>query len=499
MRWWFNSIVPALALAFMGSSEAATYYVRNGGNDSADGRTHATAWASLNKVNSYSFAAGDAVLLQEGSRFVGQTLTIDWGGTATQRAVVGAYYLDGSTPVRGYRTARPIIDGQDRIPSGHYAALVTVAGPDRVRIENLEILNSEGRAIDVHESVESEVVGCSVRNTYSNGIFFEKSPRSLAENNFVTGQGVGNREDGSPWGSSIEFVKSPDGVIRNNVVSEVFGEGLNAHTGSDRTLIERNYVFGARAVGIYLDSSPNLTVRRNIVVGTATTTYWRSGSTVGSGIVVNNELYHYPAGGGSLQTSVQAKGAKIYGNLVAFTATGIAFWGELPESSFDGALVYNNTLVDNNTQFSTLGKPIPNGKFINNILLSISSGTKDIAGTNLGGMVAKNNYFSKGNPGGSYSHTGNRYTGVTLTKMTGWRAITSRTQVTWRDFVLVRGATAIGAGDEEPRRVSDAVNNFSLDHNTAAYATPMDMGALTFASGVAGEGKALPPTGLSGT
>jgi hypothetical protein len=279
----------------------------------------------------------------------------------------------------------------------------------------------------------------------------------------------------------------------------VFGEGLNAHTGSDRTLMERNYVFGARAVGIYLDSSPNLTVRRNIVVGTATTTYWRSGSTVGSGIVVNNELYHYPAGGGSLNASVQAKGAKIYGNLVANTATGIAFWGELPESSFDGALVYNNTLVDNNTQFSTSGKPIPNGKFVNNILLSISSGTRDVAGTNLGGMVARNNYFSKGNPGGGYSHTGNRYTGITLSKMSGWRTMTNRSQVSWRDFALARGATAIGAGDEEPRRQSNASNSFHLDHNAASHNAPMDMGGLTFSSGTDGQGKALPPTGLSGT
>lgn len=499
MRWWFNSIVTSLALAWVGSSEAATYYVRNGGNDSANGRTHATAWASLNRVNSHDFAAGDSVLLQEGSRFVGQQLHIDWAGTATQRAVVGAYYLDGSTPVRGYRTARPTIDGQDRIPSGRYAGLVTVAGGDRVRIENLQVMNSEGRAIDIKESIEAEVVGCSVHNTYSNGIFFERSPRSLAEGNFVTGQGVGHREDGSPWGSSIEFVASPDGVIRNNIVSEVFGEGLNAHSGSDRTLMERNYVFGARAVGIYLDSSADLTVRRNMVVGTATSTYWRSGSAVGSGIVVNNELYHYPAGGGSLRVSVQSRGAKIYGNLVAYTATGIAFWGELPESSFDGALVYNNTLVDNNTQFLTMGKPIPNGRFINNILLSISSGTRDISGTNLGGMVARHNYFSRGDPGGSYSHTGNRFTGVTLTKMSGWRTITNRNQATWRDFVLARGATAIGAGDEEPRRQSNASSNFSLDHNAASHNTPMDMGALTFASGTAGDGKALPPTGLSGT
>ena len=496
MRYWLTRMLPVLAMAWAGASEAATYYVRNGGSDSADGRSHATAWASLNKINSFAFAAGDSVLLQEGSRFVGQ-IKVDWAGTATQKAVVGAYYLDGSTPRRGYRTARPIIDGEDRIPTGRYDSLVTVAGVDYVRIENLQVMNSEGRAIGVSDSDQSEVVGCSVHNIYVNGIHFLRSPRPLAENNFVTRQGVGYAEDGANWGAAIEFIDSPDGVMRGNTISEVFGEGLNAHTGSNRTLIERNYVFGVRAVGIYLDSSRDITVRRNIVVGTATSTYWRSGTAVGSGIVLNNESYHYPVGGGSLDLSVQSKGAKIYGNLVAYTNTGIAFWGQLAESSFDGSLVYNNTLVDNNVQFATIGKPIPNGKLVNNIMLSISPGTTDVSGLNLRGMVAKNNYFSKGDPGGDYSHAGNRYTGVTLTKMSGWRAITNRNQVTWRDFVLAPGATAIAAGDEEPRATATATQNFNLDHNAAAHNKPMDMGGLTFATGE--DAQPMPPTGLSGT
>src|SRR5687767_15798184 len=105
MQLRLGHLLPTFALLYATAGEAATYYVRNGGNDSADGRTHATAWASLNKVNRHAFAAGDSVLLQEGSRFVDQRLRVDWGGTATQRAVIGAYYLDGSTPRRGYRTA----------------------------------------------------------------------------------------------------------------------------------------------------------------------------------------------------------------------------------------------------------------------------------------------------------------------------------------------------------------------------------------------------------
>ena len=92
-------ILPMLALAWAGTGEAATYYVRNGGNDSADGRSHATAWASLNKVNNFAFAAADAVLLHEGDRFVGK-VTVDWAGNSSARSVLGAYYFDEDTDER---------------------------------------------------------------------------------------------------------------------------------------------------------------------------------------------------------------------------------------------------------------------------------------------------------------------------------------------------------------------------------------------------------------
>jgi hypothetical protein len=495
MRLWLTGVLPTLVLGWAGSSEAATYYVRNGGSDSADGRSPATAWASLSKINSYVFATGDVVLLHEGDRFVGQ-VTVDWAGTSSAHAVLGAYYLDGSNGVRGYRTARPIIDGEDRLPTTHYDSLVSVRAAF-VRVENLRVEDSEGRGIATVSATGAQIVGCAVYNVYNAGVHFLKSLSSLAEANFVTGAGVGNQQDGAPWGGSIEMVQSNDTVVRGNTVSESFGEGINAHSGSQRTLVEGNYVFGVRAVGIYVDTAPDTTVRRNIVVGTATSAYWRSGTTVGAGIALNNESYHYPVGGGSLSVSVQAKNAKVYGNLVTYTSTGIAIWGQLPESSFDGTLIYNNTLVDNTTQFSTMGKPIPSGKLVNNILLSLSSGTQDIAGANLGGMITKNNYFSQGNPGGSYSHTGNRYTGVTLAKMSGWRAITSRDQVSWRDFVLTRGATAIAAGDEEPRATASATQNYNLDHNAAAHNQPMDMGGLTFATSA--QSQPMAPAALSGT
>jgi len=496
MRLPLAKLLPIFAVLYATTSEAATYYVRNGGNDSADGRSHATAWASLDKINGFSFAAGDEVLLYEGNSWVG-AVDVAWAGTSSAPAVLGAYYLENSTPKRGFRTAQPIIDGQDRLPSSRYDALVTVTG-NRVRVENLRVRNSEGRGIAIVKADGVEVFGCNVSNISGGGIHFLESDGSRAEGNFVTEAGVGARDGASTWGASIEIVKSNSVVVRGNTVSEVYGEGINAHDGSQYTLIEQNKLFGVRAVGIYSDGAPDTTIRRNIVVGTANSAWWRSGSSVGAGIALNNEAYHYPIGGGSQSVSVQSKRAKIYGNLVSFTSTGLALWGQgLPETSYDGVLIYNNTFVDNNTQVAMNDKPKPGAQFMNNILLSLSGGTSDVDGTALNGMTAKNNYFSKGNPGGDYVNAGNRFTGLTLAKMSGWRAVTNRDQITWKDFVVSSGSTVIGAGDGTPTSAATAAQNYQLDHNTAEHSRPMDMGGLTFATPV--QRRPMAPTALSGT
>jgi hypothetical protein len=156
----------------------------------------------------------------------------------------------------------------------------------------------------------------------------------------------------------------------------------------------------------------------------------------------------------------------------------------MPQASYDGTLIYNNTFVDNNIQVWMSGLRAPGAKFLNNILLSISSGTRDVEGTNLNGMVARNNYFSRGNPGGDYVHAGNRFEGLRLAKMSGWRAVTSRDQVSWRDFVVMSGSSVLGAGDDEPIRNSSVAQNYQLDYNRAQHRRPMDIGGLTFATPV---------------
>lgn len=71
----------------------AVYYVSISGNDSNDGLSPATAWQTLGHVSDQSYSAGDQILLEGGSTFIGQ-LSLDAAnsfGTALNPIVINSY------------------------------------------------------------------------------------------------------------------------------------------------------------------------------------------------------------------------------------------------------------------------------------------------------------------------------------------------------------------------------------------------------------------------
>src|SRR5688572_12756593 len=365
-----------LALCVATNCWAATYYVKNDGSDRASGTSDATAWATLERVNRQTFAPGDKVLFREGDRWQGR-LAVDWSGTASAYATVGAYHVENGKTVEGFRDQRPVIEGAGRYPPGGiYDALIIVNTHDYVRIENLEVRNSEGRGIAFRRSNYADVVNVVVDGAYVDGIHFLDSAHGSVSRSLVTHAGLVFPRDGRkhPWAAAITFTDSDSGRVVDTTVAETYGEGINTNGGSKGTLIEGNRLFAVRAVGIYADAAPNTTIRRNLVVGTANREFWRDEDSVGAGIAINNEKYHYKAGGGSLTTDIQSKDVKIEGNLVANTSSGIALWSALPQTSLENLSVTNNTLIDNDRQISGLSTAAPGGLLTNNVLLSLSAG-----------------------------------------------------------------------------------------------------------------------------
>jgi len=425
-----------LALFVAASCQAATYYVRNDGNDRASGQSDAAAWATLEKVNRQSFKPGDVVLFREGDRWEGR-LAVDWSGTDSSYATVGAYYVENGMALRGFRDRRPIIEGAGRYPTGGlYDALVMVKTRDYVRIENLEVRNSEGRGIGLANSNYGVLVNVVVDGTYGAGVHFLRSDHGSISRSLVTHASLIFPRSGRKhaWAPAIAFVDSDSGRVVETTVSESYGEGIAPNHGSRGTLIEDNRIFAVRAVGIYADAAPNTTIRRNIVVGTANREFWRGTDSVGAGIAINDEQYHYKAGGGSLPDDVQSKDVKIESNVVVYTSSGIALWGAAPQASHDNLIITSNTLIDNDRQIGGLDKKAPGGMLADNVLLSVSKGTVDVNSAKLSGLTARNNYFSRGDPGGALRHPGNRYDGNALGKKQHWREVNSIDDVDWDDL-----------------------------------------------------------------
>jgi hypothetical protein len=65
-------------------------------------------------------------------------------------------------------------------------------------------------------------------------------------------------------------------------------------------------------------------------------------------------------------------------------------------------------------------------------------------------LIARNNYFSKGDPGGELRHAGNRYDGIALRKRTGWRTIDSLDDVDWEDLASIVGSPPVASVDVPP-------------------------------------------------
>lgn len=78
-----------------------TYFVSSSeGNDSNDGTTELTAWATIDKVNSITFSPGDSVGFKRGDEFEG-TLVVSNSGTSGNPITYGAYGIGDKPKIYG--------------------------------------------------------------------------------------------------------------------------------------------------------------------------------------------------------------------------------------------------------------------------------------------------------------------------------------------------------------------------------------------------------------
>ncbi len=78
---------------------ATYYYVKNDGNDNANGLSDATAWATINKVNNTSLNAGDSVLFKCGDVWRELIPLVPKSGNHTNGHIVYSNYGTGEKPL----------------------------------------------------------------------------------------------------------------------------------------------------------------------------------------------------------------------------------------------------------------------------------------------------------------------------------------------------------------------------------------------------------------
>ncbi len=313
------SIIFSGVLFFAKSSLAATYYVKNGGNDNAAGTSDATAWATIAKVSGFTFAAGDSVLFKRGSLWR-EELDIPWTNYAAAPITFSAYgsgdlpKIYGSNQVSGWiqegnlyyaswasnPTAIWFINTDGTIfwgtfesakgsltseykwwwDSDHSRIYVYVATSPDTRYTSVEApVRKYGIFFDERDHVTIsyfEVAFAGHPTVQPDGIFggLGFNDGAIIEHNKV--HHIGRLLVGDQQGDGIDIRGSDNAIIRYNEVYQNARRGIsfwstNGYTGNDG-IIERNTVYNNHHAGIDIflaadsgSSIDNIQIRGNYI------------------------------------------------------------------------------------------------------------------------------------------------------------------------------------------------------------------------------------------
>lgn len=284
------------------------YFIDSAASDGGDGLSLATAWNELSDIG--TLPTGSDVCFLGGSVFENETLTVNWSGTAEDRAIIGTCY-EGAGPsgtgtwwgwhgpfpelviraeVNGSFDDACIAAGETscksgpQVPSGGNSdGLVTING-DYVTLRKFNIHDSAARGININapDNVQSKhvhLIELNMDNMYGSNFFNfqDGSVRAIIRNNTFTdagyrwsnwwsdsGGGIGGNCFILGRGSHYQADGSAYAIIEGNMLLNCSGEGLTPLQTSN-SIIRGNYILNVRNVGIYLDVTANNVVEWNIV------------------------------------------------------------------------------------------------------------------------------------------------------------------------------------------------------------------------------------------
>jgi len=247
--------------------QGQVYYVSPSGNDSYPG-TLSQPFRTIN-AGVDALGPGDTLYVRAGSYH--ETLDIRVSGTASERITIAAYPGE-----------RPFIDGQGSLP-GDYRSYMVILRGDYLTLDGFEIGNLDGIGVGALGSY-SIVRNCKVHHCQNKGILVS-SGSTCSEQTGTTGSIVEHNEvwmtslvhqginEGGHWAGAISVARCPlYTVVRNNVVHETWGLGIQAYEAL-HTTIEDNTVWNNQMSHYYVNNAPYTLLQRNISYNTADTMF----------------------------------------------------------------------------------------------------------------------------------------------------------------------------------------------------------------------------------
>lgn len=235
-----------------------------------------------------------------------------------------------------------------------------------------------------------------------------------AGNIYISGDPIG--------GSALAFIKTTDSVARGNHVYNNYGEGIVAGRFSANMTLEGNVAYDNFHANVYLNSTTNPLVQRNLIYCTNNQAFWRKGSTESyrpaPGLQIRDEDFSNitpplpPAGSGQV----------IINNLVIGCSTNFGVSTQRPGGGLNGALVANNTFVNargatavniNNVELSGDAVYV-NSTFINNMIVqqpSLGAIVRVQGAANFSSLTVANNLYSVAPPAGWFNNEPGRVVG----------------------------------------------------------------------------------------
>ncbi|MBP7927976.1 right-handed parallel beta-helix repeat-containing protein [Patescibacteria group bacterium] len=419
-------LAPTGQIAFIPKAEC-TAFVALTGDDSNSGATEALAKRTIQKA--VDTATAGSVVCIKGGEYRQLVEITNKMGTANSPIKVGGYsggglpiLTGGILPNDHYKLPNPQCTTEldkcnqrgeageclDRHPCMH-APLLAVMESDYIQVIGIDTRGSSGVGTTVAGSNHILVRG--IRAYHNWGIGFKV--RDLGGTRYG---GIDNRiekiavydnlrayaEKRFIGGSGFVAVGVSDGYIKDSLVFENFGEGLDVGRGATDFTIENNILWENFHASLYINAAKNVSVNRNFVFCTGNRVKWLDDNNAptgndgfGTAITVRNEV------GGSLKHGVGG-GTVVANNTTVGCTKGIVV-GTQKNSPLIGARILNNSIISARNSLGKSGAGLilrlGDNSYFENVVVANNIVTVNLDNPQIAVLM-----------GNALSHSGVRYT-----------------------------------------------------------------------------------------